>query len=168
MIVKGFLKFFQKEKAARAEIIGRLLQDISFRRLNYQKAGVYMDKDIRREIDRDLTDRPSESTGKKAPKQPNPLYLEIGKRIKKARETAHVTQEQLAENISVSSKQYISDLERGMVGASVPTIIKICDSLHASADYILLGVTSENAYSDTNRKIREMPSDQQAMIDRGL
>ena len=56
-----------------------------------------------------------------------PLNVQIGARIKQAREQAHVTQERLAEQIEVSV-QYISDLERGKVGASVSTVIKICQS----------------------------------------
>ena len=56
-----------------------------------------------------------------------PLNVQIGARIKQAREQAHVTQERLAEQIEVSV-QYISDLERGKVGASVSTVIKICRS----------------------------------------
>lgn len=52
-----------------------------------------------------------------------PLNVQIGARIKQAREQAHVTQERLAEQIEVSV-QYISDLERGKVGASVSTVIK--------------------------------------------
>ena len=68
-----------------------------------------------------------------------PLNVQIGARIKQAREQAHVTQERLAEQIEVSV-QYISDLERGKVGASVSTVIKICQTLQVSCDYLLLGV----------------------------
>ena len=103
-----------------------------------------------------------------SPKPPNSLNPEIGKRIKHARENARVTQEQLAEYISVSSKQYISDLERGKVGASVPTIIKICNSLHISADYILFGVQPENPFSDLYRRMQDMTEEQQLQINRGL
>ena len=44
------------------------------------------------------------------------LNIEIGERIKDAREQKGRTQEWLAEQIGVSP-QYISDLERGVVGA---------------------------------------------------
>lgn len=66
------------------------------------------------------------------------LNEEIGERIRNAREDAHLTQERLAEIIGVSV-QYISDLERGVSGASVYTLTKICRSLNASCDYILMG-----------------------------
>lgn len=44
--------------------------------------------------------------------------IKIGEQVKKARERAGITQEQLAEKIDVSP-QYISDPERGVVGISV-------------------------------------------------
>ena len=43
------------------------------------------------------------------------INIEIGERVKAAREQADITQEQLAERIDVST-QYVSDLERGVVG----------------------------------------------------
>lgn len=71
------------------------------------------------------------------PQEKKALNVQIGSRIKAAREHAHLTQEKLAEEIGVSV-QYTSDLERGKVGASVKTIIKLCQALHTSADYLLL------------------------------
>lgn len=67
-----------------------------------------------------------------------PLNIEIGARVKAAREQARLTQEKLAESVGVSV-QYISDLERGKVGASVQTIIRIASVLHTCCDYILPG-----------------------------
>ena len=49
------------------------------------------------------------------------INIQIGERVKSAREQAKLTQEQLAERIEVST-QYVSDLERGVVGISIPTI----------------------------------------------
>ena len=103
-------------------------------------------------------------SAKKISREPNPLFLEIGHRIKKARTAAHITQEQLAEEILVSSKQYISDLERGMVGASIPTIIKICNALNTSADYILLGAGPENRNSLFDQKIGKLSPTQQSLV----
>ena len=57
---------------------------------------------------------------------------------KKSRELAGLTQEKLAETIDVSV-QYVSDLERGKVGASTATLIRISQALHVSCDYLLLG-----------------------------
>ncbi len=62
----------------------------------------------------------------------------MGKRIQQTRKAAHLTQMRFAEKIDVST-QYVSDLERGIVGCSVPTLLKICDVLDVSADLILRG-----------------------------
>ena len=45
------------------------------------------------------------------------INIQIGEQVKKAREQASLTQEQLAEQIEVSP-QYVSDLARGVVGIS--------------------------------------------------
>ena len=66
------------------------------------------------------------------------INVQIGEQIKLARENAKLTQEQFAERIDVSP-QYVSDLERGVVGASVSTLKRICVMLGISADQILFG-----------------------------
>lgn len=70
--------------------------------------------------------------------EPNENTLAMGMRIQQARKAASFTQMAFAEKIGVST-QYISDLERGVVGCSTATLIKICDTLDVSADYILRG-----------------------------
>ncbi len=64
-----------------------------------------------------------------------------------------MTQERLAEEIDVSI-QYISDLERSVVGASTSTLINICRILDASADYILFG-KDPNTISDVSDRLKE-------------
>ena len=49
----------------------------------------------------------------------------IGSNIKKARMREGVTQEDLAERIGVTS-QHLSDLEQGLAGTSISTLMKIC------------------------------------------
>lgn len=70
--------------------------------------------------------------------------IQIGEQIRKAREHASLTQEQLAERIEVSP-QYISDLERGVVGISVQTLKRLCTSLCISSDQILFATQQENS-----------------------
>ncbi len=72
-------------------------------------------------------------------RQPKELNKQIGERCRKARETAGYTQEQLAEQIDVST-QFLSDAERGVTGMSVKTIVKLCNILNISADFLLLGM----------------------------
>lgn len=66
------------------------------------------------------------------------INIFIGEQVKKARETAKLTQEQLAEKIEVSP-QYISDLERGVVGISIQTLKRLCSVLCVSSDSIIFG-----------------------------
>lgn len=71
-------------------------------------------------------------------RKPKELNLQIGERCRQAREAAGYTQERLAEQIGVST-QFLSDAERGVTGMSVTTIIKLCNVLSVSADFLLLG-----------------------------
>lgn len=71
-------------------------------------------------------------------RKPKDINLQIGERCQHARETAGYTQERLAEQIGVST-QFLSDAERGVTGMSVTTIIKLCNVLSVSADFLLLG-----------------------------
>ena len=66
------------------------------------------------------------------------INIKIGEQVRIAREQAQLTQEVLAERIEVSP-QYISDLERGVVGVALPTLKKLCCTLGVSSDQILFG-----------------------------
>lgn len=71
-------------------------------------------------------------------KKKKEINVQIGQQIRNAREKAKMTQEQFAEAVDVSP-QYISDLERGVVGVSIPTLKRICSVLGVSSDHILFG-----------------------------
>ena len=60
-------------------------------------------------------------------------------RIRKAREEAGYTREKFSEMLDVSVS-YMAELERGRTGLSLKTLIKICNILGLSADYVLFGV----------------------------
>lgn len=79
--------------------------------------------------------------------------MEMGNRLRIAREAAGFTQEYLAELVDVSV-QYMSDLERGKVGTSLTTLRKLCNSLKVSSDYLLLGVQDKNDVSDIVERLR--------------
>ena len=68
----------------------------------------------------------------------------VGARIKRIREMRKLTQEYISNQVDVNT-QHISDVERGEVGLSVGTLIKICKALEVSADYILFGDEASNA-----------------------
>lgn len=60
-------------------------------------------------------------------------------RIRKAREEQGYTREKFAEKLDVSVS-YMAELERGRTGISVKMLIKVCNLLGLSADYVLFGV----------------------------
>lgn len=59
-------------------------------------------------------------------------------RIRRAREEMGYTREKFAEKLDVSVS-YLAELERGRTGISVKMLIKVCDLLGLSADYVLFG-----------------------------
>ena len=90
------------------------------------------------------------------------INIQIGEQIKLAREQARLTQEQFAERIEVSP-QYISDLERGVVGVSIATLKRICIVLGVSSDQILFGSITEDRAAAIAKKCKTL-SDQQYRI----
>lgn len=68
-------------------------------------------------------------------------------RIRSAREAMGYTRERFSEKLDVSVS-YLAELERGRTGISVKTLIKVCNILGLSADYILFGTERS---SDTER-----------------
>lgn len=66
------------------------------------------------------------------------LLREMGLRISKKRKAVSLTQEQVAEKMGVSV-QMISNLELGKKAIRPENLIKICNVLKVSSDYILTG-----------------------------
>jgi len=64
------------------------------------------------------------------------LNTVIGNRIRISREKSGLTQEELAEKLDLST-QFISTIERGVAGASLETIINLCDVLNVSCEWLL-------------------------------
>ena len=100
-------------------------------------------------------------------KERKEINIHIGERIQKSRELSGYTQEKLAEKVGVSI-QYISDLERGVVGTSVPTLIKICNTLCASSDYILMGKTDGEDISSVTGRLRHLSPEELKIIEDGI
>lgn len=93
------------------------------------------------------------------------LNIAIGNRIKLAREDMGWTQEELAEKIDLST-QFISTIERGVAGASLGTVIRLCDVLNVSSEWLLCG---KQAAPDSERiaiKISSLSSAQLAALDK--
>ena len=68
-------------------------------------------------------------------KKEEELRKNIGKKIKLARSKEELTQEELAEKLSLSPR-YISQLERGIAFGSATTMIGLCKALNISSDFL--------------------------------
>ena len=77
-------------------------------------------------------------------------------RIRKAREDMGYTRETFAEKLDVSVS-YLAELERGRTGLSVKMLIKVCNVLGLSSDYVLFGNerTEDELRLDAIRRIDE-------------
>lgn len=71
-------------------------------------------------------------------------YSAIGARIAQRRKQMGIKQNALAEQLGISNN-YLSSIERGNENPSLETLIKICNSLQVTPDYLLMG----NMYSNT-------------------
>lgn len=67
-----------------------------------------------------------------------PINIQIGQNIRQIREDTGLTQEKLAEILGIGDK-HVSAIERGAVGLSLPTLMRICETLSVSADRVLFG-----------------------------
>ena len=59
-------------------------------------------------------------------------------RIRRAREALGYTREQFAEKLDVSVS-YLADFERGRIGISVKLLMRVCEVLGLSTDYVPFG-----------------------------
>ena len=100
-------------------------------------------------------------------KEKSPFYISLGERIRLAREASGRTQERLAEDIDVSI-QFVSDLERGVVGLSIPTLVKLCQILHVSSDYLLFGSGDNPNLALLNAKFRNATPEELMILNRGV
>ena len=93
------------------------------------------------------------------------LNAAIGYRIKLARENAGMTQERLAEHIQRST-QFISTVERGAAGPSLETVIRICEVLNTSSEWILRGRQSSADVELIASKFSELSDQQLVYLDK--
>ena len=63
--------------------------------------------------------------------------IEVGNRIRERRKALGLTQEQLAEKID-KSWRFMVDLERGNVGMSIETLLRLCAVLKTTPNDLLL------------------------------
>ncbi len=83
----------------------------------------------------------------------------VGANIKREREKAGYTQEQFSEMLGIGSKS-LSSVERGIVGVSLTTLLKICEILHVSTNVILLEQTRKNDLEGILTQLEQLTPDQ--------
>jgi len=69
------------------------------------------------------------------------FHMDFGVRLRAAREQNGLTRELFAELIG-KSPTFVADIERGSVGVSVSTLMRICETLSISSDHLLWNKTA--------------------------
>ena len=90
----------------------------------------------------------------------------IGARIKAARERVHLTQDQLAEIIDISST-HMSVIERGVKTPKLDTFVRIANALGVSTDALLQDVVvpaNESILAELSVRIGRLPQKDQERI----
>ncbi|MDL2217766.1 helix-turn-helix domain-containing protein [Christensenellaceae bacterium OttesenSCG-928-M15] len=77
------------------------------------------------------------------------IKKEIGDRIRKKREQLKMSREKLCEIVDISTN-FLSEIERGIKSPSALTLIKLCNGLCISADYVLFGKNEEEEEADVS------------------
>ncbi|MBR6534010.1 MAG: helix-turn-helix transcriptional regulator [Clostridia bacterium] len=89
---------------------------------------------------------------------------EIGTRICLRRREVGLTQEKLAEKMDVSV-QMISNLERGNKAIRIDNLIKLCEILNISSDYILTGVRSQSDLCSVAQELQHLSEDDKRLAE---
>ena len=93
----------------------------------------------------------------------NDILVQIGKRLADARKVQGYTQEQLSEITGLSTKM-LSAAENGHKAMRPENIIKICESLAISADYLLFGSSQHlNSLVDRDKINKLTPQQREAL-----
>ena len=93
------------------------------------------------------------------------LLKEIGGRINVCRKEQGLTQEVLAERMEVSV-QMISNLELGKKAIRPENLVKLCNVLCVSADYILRGNRAEWEMTDFMSKYARLSTENQHLLEK--
>ena len=92
-------------------------------------------------------------------RQKKEINVEVGRRVRQAREAAGLTQERFAELIGISP-QNISCVERGLAGVSLTVLRRMCEILHVSSDFLLMGECAGNNADAIAHRLEKLPPEQ--------
>ena len=87
------------------------------------------------------------------------LNVLVGANIKREREKAGYTQDRFSELLGIGSKS-LSSVERGVVGVSLTTLLKICEILHISANVLLYEQVRENEVENIVQQLKMLSPEQ--------
>ena len=87
------------------------------------------------------------------------LNVLVGANIKREREKAGFTQDQFSELLGIGSKS-LSSIERGVVGVSLTTLLRICDILHISANVLLYEQSQKNDVDSITLQLKMLSAEQ--------
>jgi transcriptional regulator with XRE-family HTH domain len=88
-------------------------------------------------------------------------YRDLGKRIAKRRKVLNLTQEDVAEATGLSNN-FISNIENNYSIPSIDSLLKICEAIDTTPDYLLLGSVS---YSDAEEELRNKINERLKLCD---
>lgn len=92
------------------------------------------------------------------------FLFEMGARISTQRKKLNMTQEQLAESISIST-QSLSCIELGKKAVRPEHLCAICYALNVSTDYILLGKRTSTQVDGLTKKIMSLTEEDYKMVE---
>ena len=92
------------------------------------------------------------------------INIQIGNKIKAARERAGLTQQEFGELVSLGTKN-VSDIERGVAGITVSTLKRICEKLSISSDFILFEKKKKNDVAYLSEKLKRLTPEQFKIIE---
>lgn len=96
------------------------------------------------------------------------INVQIGTNIQFARESAGYTQEELSELIGLTPN-HLSAIERGVSGASLEVLQKLCSLLRVSADYLFFGQSStDDEVLALARQISALDSSKKEHVQKGI
>lgn len=79
----------------------------------------------------------------------------IGQRLKEIRTSKGFTQEYLANIVDINTS-HISNIENSRVKISLPTLVKICNALEITVDYVLANEYTGNHSALDNEILKEL------------
>ena len=88
---------------------------------------------------------------------------EMGKRIMVRRKSLRMTQEELSEELGVST-QMISNLELGKKAIRPENLAKVCSVLNMSADFILTGANTQSPVDEVAEKLIQLTAEELQMV----